>query len=162
MAKTRIAQVPSQATAAAEPGLAGLAIGTRILTMDGEIPVEFLGEGDRIITRDAGARTLRAVTSVPVASATLIRVSSDSLGFGRPGEDVLLAPAQPVLLRDWRAKALFGQAQAMVPISRLIDGQYISKVESVETRVFSLQFDAQHVIYANGLELASAAVTVTA
>lgn len=146
------------AVAGAEPiatGLAGVAAGTRIMTMDGEIPVEFLEAGDRIITRDAGVCTLRALTVHPACDIEMIRVAADSFGTGRPGEDVLLAPGQCVLLRDWRAKALYGQAQAMVPVSRLVDGQYVSRVTLPTARLFTLEFDARHVIYAEGLELAS-------
>jgi len=40
--------------------LTGLAAGTIIYTLDGALPVEYLGPGDRIITR-AGMRVLRAV-----------------------------------------------------------------------------------------------------
>ncbi len=136
--------------------LSGVASGTRIMTMDGEIPVEFLVPGDRIITRDSGAAVLRAIHVTELADAPMIRVTADSLGTGRPGEDVLLAPGQSILLRDWRAKALYGQAQAMVPVSRLVDGQYVSRCTVTATRVYVLQFDRPHVIYAEGLELASA------
>ena len=140
----------------------GVAAGTRIMTMDGEIPVEFLEVGDRIITRDAGVCVLRGIVSMQVENVEMIRVAADCLGTGRPGEDVLVAPGQRVLLRDWRAMALYGQAQAMVPVSRLVDGQYISRVASASARLFTLQFDASHVIYADGLELASEDVSVTA
>lgn len=158
----------SDAVAGAEPvatGLAGLAAGTRVMTMDGEIPVEYLEAGDRIITRDAGVCRLRAVTVRLADSLAMIRIAADSLGTGRPGEDVLLAPGQCVLLRDWRAKALYGQAQAMVPVARLVDGQYVSRVSMKSVRLYELEFDSCHVIYACGLELASAVpanVTTTA
>lgn len=141
--------------------LAGFALGTRVMTADGEIPVEFLTAGDRIITRE-GMRVLRAVTCTEASNITMIRVSCDSLGSGRPGEDVLLAPGQRVLLRDWRAKALFGQVQALVPIARLIDGQYISRCEVSAARLFALHFDTPQVIYAEGLELAATPLTVAA
>lgn len=141
--------------------LAGFALGTRVMTADGEIPVEFLTAGDRIITRE-GMRVLRALTCTEASNITMIRVSSDSLGSGRPGEDVLLAPGQRVLLRDWRAKALFGQVQALVPIARLVDGQYISRCEVPAARLFALHFDTPQVIYAEGLELAATPLTVTA
>jgi hypothetical protein len=39
---------------------AGLPVGTVVLTLDGALPVEFLNEGDRIVTR-AGMRLLRRI-----------------------------------------------------------------------------------------------------
>ena len=158
---SKIKPIPSL-PALQDSDLGGLALGTRVMTIEGEIPVEYLSPGDRIITRDAGLCTLVGVTCTVIHNAAMIRVSSDSLGTGRPGEDVLLAPGQRVLLRDWRAKALYGQAQAMVPVSRLIDGQYVSTATVAAARIFSLVFDTPHVIYAEGLELASATVTVPA
>lgn len=155
----------ARAMIAADPivkTLSGIASGTRIMTMDGEIPVEFLEPGDRIITRDSGVATLRAIEVTELTDAPMIRVTADSLGLGRPGEDVLLVPGQSILLRDWRAKALYGQAQAMVPVSRLVDGQYISHCTVAFARVYALQFDRLHVIYAEGLELASAPAVVNA
>ena len=140
--------------------LSGVAAGTRIMSTDGEIPVEFLEPGDRIITRDAGVVTLRAITVTGPANQPMIRVTADSLGFGRPGEDVLLAPGQTILLRDWRAMALYGQAQAMVPVSRLVDGHYISHCTVASARIYGLRFDRRHVIYAADLELASAPALV--
>ena len=154
----------ARAMIAAEPiakTRSGVAAGTRIMTMDGEIPVEFLEPGDRIITRDSGVVTLRAIGVTEVTNEPMIRVTADSLGLGRPGEDVLLAPGQCLLLRDWRAKALYGQAQAMVPVARLVDGQYVSHCTVASARVYTLQFDRQHVIYAEGLELASSPAPVT-
>lgn len=41
-------------------GLPGILSGTLVLTLDGEVPVQFLCPGDRIITR-SGARVLRGV-----------------------------------------------------------------------------------------------------
>lgn len=38
----------------------GLTLGTLVFTADGEIPVEYLEPGDRIVTR-AGMRTLRGI-----------------------------------------------------------------------------------------------------
>ena len=140
----------------------GLAQGTRVLTLAGEQTVETLKAGDRIVTRDAGAKTLRAVTCRVLQDVRMARISPDSLGVGRPGATVLVALDQRILLRDWRAKALYGQAQAMVPVARLIDGQYISEVRFASVSLYELLFDGQHVIYAEGLELASAPATVAA
>ena len=142
---------------------AGIALGTIILTLDGEIPVEHLSAGDRIITRDSGMAVLKAIHTQEITTRPY-RISADRLGPGRPDVDTLVTADQPILVRGLLAKALFTTDNAMVPVSRLADGEYIAKCEEQTLRVYELEFDTPHVIYANGLELASAchAVAVAA
>jgi hypothetical protein len=131
----------------------GLLVGTPVLTMDGELPVEHLGPSDRLITRDSGTAILRGLR--PVAHrGTVIRVREGALGHRRPGADTDLLPGQKVLVRDWRDHALFGQPSAMVPAALLVDGQFVTRCDiRPALRAFSLVFDSPHVIYAGGLEL---------
>jgi hypothetical protein len=136
-------------------------LGTTILTLDGALPVEHLCEGDRIITRN-GARKLVRITAQQCCDVTLVRISADSLGVGKPADDILISPDQPILIRDWRAKALFSAAQAMVPAARLIDGSYIRAEAVADARLYTLHFEEPAVIYAGGLELACAPVCVPA
>lgn len=136
-----------------------LVAGTTVLTRDGALPVEHLCEGDMIVTR-SGLRRLEAITARVVRDAALVRVSASTLGHGRPGDDVLLPADQPILLRDWRAKALYGQSQAVVAVSRLADGTLIRRETVAETRLFTLHFAAPAVIYAGGLEPATQAEAI--
>ncbi len=145
----------------------GIAAGSIVLTADGALPVEHLTPGDRIITRD-GLRRLRGVTARCLRRVQAVRIGASTLDRDRPETDLLVAPDQKVLVRDWRAKALFGAPQAMVEARRLIDGEFI-RSEPVETlRLFDLDLGGPAVIYANGLELgldpvpAAAAVTAEA
>ncbi len=142
------------------PGF-GLAEGTSVLTLDGALPVEYLTPGDRILTR-SGVRRLKAVEMTKVAHARMVRISADVLGGGKPKAEVLVVAGQPVLIRDWRAKAMYGAAQALVPATRLADGEYIRAEVMREVRVFTLKLDSAAVIYAGGLELACEAETVDA
>lgn len=130
----------------------GMLAGTQVLTLGGEMPVEFLTPGDRIITR-AGARTLRRITVRRIRNARIARVSAGSLGHDRPGRDLLIGADQPVLVRDWRAKALFGAPQALVPVSRLADGQYVRVVTLIAAQMIALEFDRDETVYADGVEL---------
>lgn len=131
-----------------------LTAGTIVLTMDGALPVEFLNAGDRVITRDAGMAVLRDVKRFRVTT-NAIAIKAGSLGNNRPDADTVLPAAQEVLVRDWRAEALFGKAQALVPASRLVDGEFIRDLGEVEIECVELIFDAPHIVYAGGLELAS-------
>ena len=133
---------------------AGIAMGTVILTLDGEIPVEHLSAGDRIITRDSGMAVLKSIHTQKITTRPY-RISADRLGPGRPDIDTLVTPDQPVLVRGLLSRALFARDNAIVPVSQLADGEYIAKCEEQTLRVYQLEFDTPHVIYANGLELVS-------
>ncbi|MFN0115959.1 MAG: Hint domain-containing protein [Paracoccaceae bacterium] len=139
---------------------AGIAAGTRVMTLDGEIPVEFLSPGDRIVTRD-GMRRLVSV-SAGVYSGRAMRLAEGALGHDRPQTGITLPAGTSVHLRNWRAKAMSGQPVADAPVSRLFDGQYVTEVTVRALRVYRLEFETPQVIYAEGLELACDAVTATA
>lgn len=138
-----------------------IALGTPVLTLDGEMPVEFLSPGDRIITR-TGVCRLVAVEVRVVQNARVIRIGQGMLGHERPEIDMIVSPDQPILIRDWRAQAMYGAALAMIPAARLADGEYIRDEVLDEVRLYSLHLADDAVIYANGLELACAKSTIIA
>lgn len=137
--------------------VAGLAAGTTVMTLDGERRVEDLAAGDRIITRDSGMAVLRDVRSTQVRVAS-IQIKAGSLGHTRPQDDMVVGPDTLVHIRDWRAKALFGADVATVKAKRLIDGEFVSEQDATTMTVYELIFDKQHILYADGLEVASASV----
>lgn len=139
----------------------GLVAGTIILTADGEIPVEYLSPGDRIITRNAGMVALGAVHSVR-ASAEAVAIVAGALGNSRPEHNVIMPASQMVLVRDWRAKALRGATQAVMPVGCLIDDQYITSLGSREMTLVQLGFEAPYVVYADGLEISVPALRMVA
>mgnify|MGYP006301739201 CR=1 FL=1 len=134
-----------------------LIAGTVVLTLDGALPAEFIHEGDRVITRDSGMALVRLVRRRR-AAIRAIGIRAGSLGNARPDRDVTLPGAQEILIRDWRADALFGASQALVPAARLIDGEFVRDLGEQIVDVVELVFDAPHILYADGLEVASAAV----
>ena len=133
----------------------GLLQGAKLLTLDGEIPVEFLSVGDKLITRDSGIsrvehiqRTTREVHAIALAAG--------SLGHTRPENDAQLAGDQMVLIRDWRARALFNSERALVAARTLVDGEFITDLGQIETTVYQIFCDGPHILYADGLELGTA------
>jgi len=130
----------------------GLLSGSLVLTSEGEKPVELLSPGDRIITRNAGFVPLAAIQSVQI-SVEAVKIVAGSLGDTKPTHDVTLPAAQMVLVRDWRAKALRGAAQAVMPAGCLIDGEFVTSLGVQDMTLLRLGFDAPYVIYADGLEL---------
>lgn len=140
------ARVPAQ-----EAGLPGRAL---IMTCDGEKRVADLRPGERIVTRDSGTAILREVTGRRIETRA-VRIKAGSLGHNRPERDATLPAGQPVLLRDWRAQAIFGAPQVLAAAGRLADGEFVSVRDGVTMTVFDLEFDNPHVLYVDGLEVAS-------
>ena len=139
----------------------GLVAGTSVLTLAGEMPVEHLSVGDRIITR-SGARVLRAVQSTVLPTARLVCISASALGVEQPADDMRVALDQGIHIRDWRAKALKGVAQTVIAAKELADGEYIRVETVVGACLYTLTFDSAEVIYANGVEVTCASETVSA
>jgi hypothetical protein len=133
----------------------GLLAGTTLLTLEGELPVEHLSAGDRVITRDSGMAVLKDIRRVHTKLQT-VRIKAGSLGHSRPDRDMVVAPCAQLHIRDWRAEALFGAASANVPAFKLVDGEFLSHEDAREVTVFELVFDRQHILYADGVELLSA------
>ena len=139
----------------------GIAMGTKVLTLAGVLPVEYLSVGDRVITR-SGARLLRAIDVRVLRDVVVVRIGAGALGHDRPEQDACLTTDQTVRVRDWRAQALYGRAEADVPAARLVDGEFV-RLETVgELRIFVLHFDTCEVVYADGLELPCDPVRVRA
>src|SRR6056297_423318 len=131
----------------------GLMAQSIILTLDGEKPVGDVKPGDRVITRDSGTAIVTA-THARRVSMPVVRIRAGSLGHTRPERDMTLPAGQQVLIRDWRAKALFGRDQVLVPVERLVDGEYVCREEAKDITVCDIEFDRQHILYVDGIEVA--------
>lgn len=132
----------------------GIAAGTKVMTLDGEMPVEFLTAGDRVITRDTGMAVLKGIRARKVA-CDLVHIAGGSLGHNRPEADITVPSGQELLIRDWRAEAIFGKKHALVSADRLVDGEFVRALGKGVMTVYELIFETDHIIYAGGLEIAA-------
>ena len=141
-----------------EPASAEIALcsGMTVLTLAGEIAAQDLRPGARVITRDTGVATLRAVSFARV-TAGVIRFKAGSLGHTRPDRDTLTLPGTLIHLRDWRARAMRKAPQASIAALDLVDDEFVALEGDVTQTVVTLYFDRPHVIYADGLEIAAGA-----
>lgn len=130
----------------------GFPVGLPIMTAEGEVPVEHLGPGSRIVTRNGGITTLEAINATTQATRA-IRFAAGCFGAAGPQDDIVLPADQPVLIRGARAQALFGQGQAMAIAAQLTDGELIADIGPRRMVLFRLIFDRPRIIQAGGMEL---------
>jgi len=143
-----------------DPDITGVPAGTLVMTRRGAVAVETLDPGDHIITRNTGFAPLTHIQRDTVEIPAIL-ITAGSLGPTQPEHDLILPAAQPVLVRDWRARAIFGQAQALVRAEALTDGEFIRALGPREMQLIRLHFDRPRVIYAGGLELGAAILPVS-
>lgn len=138
------------------PAKAGICAGTTVMTMKGEMPIENICAGDRIITRDCGMTQVKAITK-SVMKIAPVQIKAGSLGHTRPDRDMITAPDTKIYIRDWRAEALFGKPAVAVAAARLLDGEFLSQQDVREMTVYQITFDREHIIYADGIEMIAGA-----
>ncbi len=130
-------------------------VGTLILTVSGEKPIETLKVGDRIITRDGGSSVLRWVgrRRMTVSSASApIRILAGALGEGVPEREVRVSPLHRVLVRSAMAQMLFGQDEVLVAAKFLVNDSTILRDTSARAvEYIHLMFDDHAVVYTEGL-----------
>lgn len=129
----------------------GLVAGSRVLTADGACPVELLGPGDRIITRNAGIARLVDMRFWQYRG-DFLQIAAGALGTARPETDTILATDQTVLLRGDRAMALTGRDALLIRVADLPPLQDCAFLQGIEMTVVQLIFDRAQLVYADGLE----------
>ena len=138
----------------------GIGLGTGVLTADGELPVEYLTPGDRIVTFDRGLVRLDRVEVELVCADSVVLVRPAVLDPDGDGRAFILSARQQVLVRDWRARVIWKRPVALVEAAQLVDGAYIARLQGPRpVRLFRLAFeDGQHLVEIAGgtFQLASA------
>lgn len=138
--------------------------GTLIRTEDGAVPVENLREGDRIQTRDNGAREVLWIGTRHITGARLyampelrpVRLHPDALGEDRPDRDLVVSPRHRVLMRGAAAQALFNEDEVLVAAEDLVDGRLVHRDHLLKQVTYHhLLLDRHEIVWANGVETES-------
>lgn len=134
--------------------------GTLIATPKGEVPIEMLQVGDLVLTRDSGPMPIRWIgrrhmDGLALARAQYLRpiaVRAGALGDGLPVQDLILSPNHRVLLTDWRAEYLFGEAEVLVAIKALVnDHSILWQSGACGVTYNHILLDSHEVLLSNGL-----------
>ena len=131
--------------------------GTRISTTSGEVAVEEIRAGARLITPQGENVTIRQITHCkvrfpgPSQWGKPILVPAGALGGGVPVRDLVLPPGQLVGVADEAPVDLFGRADVLVPASVLqaLPGARVMKGRK-RLKLYSLSVGAPALIYAEG------------
>jgi hypothetical protein len=132
--------------------------GTLIATPRGEVPVESLREGDKVITRDNGIQEIRWVGNRTLDRAELaenphfkpILVKKGSLGHGLPERDMVVSPQHRLLVANEMTELYFNETEVLVPAKHLVNKWGISQLETLRTTYIHFMFDRHEVVLSNG------------
>jgi hypothetical protein len=132
--------------------------GTLISTERGEVAVEDLRVGDRVVTRDNGLQTLRWVGSKRLSLADLIvnpalrpvEIGAGALGHGLPTRAMTVSPQHRMVIEGARAEMLFGEPEVLVAATHLTSLPGVEVKLSAAVRYVHVMFDRHEIICANG------------
>ena len=136
-----------------------VARGTLITTDHGDVPVESLKPGSRVLTQDNGFQKLILTMSRIVEKSDLqknekfypVHITAGALGLGLPKRDLIVSRQHRMAVRSNIVKHMFTSETALVAAIRLTElpGIYIDEtVDHVE--YFHLVFEQHEVIFAEG------------
>ena len=133
--------------------------GTLIATARGELPVEELEVGDKIITRDNGIQELRWIGAKRLDGLALqkephlqpVLVQKGSLGNNLPERDMLVSPNHRMLVNNDRVSLYFEDNEVLVSAKHLVNpSEGVQSVQSVGVTYIHFMFDNHEVVLANG------------
>ena len=125
--------------------------GTMIATPAGDRAVETLRPGDLVLTRDDGPQPLgwTGRSTVPGTGKHMpIRLDPSLTGADRP---LTVSPQHRMLVEDWRAELMFGEAEVFVPAIHMLDFEGAETVAMARVTYIHLMLDRHQVIYAEGV-----------
>jgi Ca2+-binding RTX toxin-like protein len=132
--------------------------GTLIATPRGEVPVESLRAGDRVVTRDNGIQEIRWVGEKALTGQDLrlnshlqpIFIKRGSLGNDLPEQDMMVSPNHRLLVANDRTQLYFDEHEVLVAAKHLVGTQGVHAVESIGVNYIHFMFDRHEVVLSNG------------
>ncbi|WP_416915799.1 MAG: Hint domain-containing protein [Roseicyclus sp.] len=132
--------------------------GTLIATPRGEVPVETLREGDRVITRDNGIQEIRwvglrrldraALADTPALRPVVLR--KGSLGHGLPDRDMAVSPRHGMLVTRAWGEPGFDDPEVLVPALQLLGRPGIVQMDTLRTTYIHILCDRHELVLSNG------------
>jgi hypothetical protein len=132
--------------------------GTMVTTQRGELPIQHLEAGDRVVTRDNGIQPVRWVGKTQMflqdfqAEPHLLPVfiRQGSLGKGMPERDMMVSPNHRILVANERTSLRYADREALVAAKHL-SVQGVHTVQSSGTIYIHFICDRHEVVLADGI-----------
>ncbi|MFE3839544.1 Hint domain-containing protein [Pseudogemmobacter sonorensis] len=126
--------------------------GTLISLASGrQVPIEDLGPGDRVLTRDHGPQPLRLLgraTLRAVGAFAPVVITAGTLGNAG---DLIVSQHHRMFLYQRNRPAGLGTSELLVQARHLVDGENVFIREGGFVDWFSLVFDRHEIVYAEGI-----------
>jgi Ca2+-binding RTX toxin-like protein len=141
-------------------GVICFAAGTLVKTIAGDVAVDDLQVGFRVLTMDAGYQMIRWIGSRHLSAAELaaqpnlrpIRIAAGALGRNAPETDLIVSPQHRILVRSNVAERMFGMREVLVPAKLLLDFPGVDVIDDAGgVTYWHFLFDAHQVVFANGM-----------
>lgn len=132
--------------------------GTMIATPNGEVAVETLKMGDKVLTRDNGMQEIQWMGSKAIDQKDMIAdpklrpvmITAGSLGHGLPEVDLMVSPNHRVLVANAQTELLFEDSEVLVAAKHLVGKPGIYTVDVTRTEYIHFMFDKHEVVLSNG------------
>lgn len=132
--------------------------GAMIATPRGEVPVETLREGDKVITRDNGIQEIRWTGNRTLNRAELaegdglkpILINAGSLGRNLPERDMLVSPQHRVLITGETPQLYFEESEVLVAAKHLVGKSGVSIIDTMRTTYIHFMFERHEVVLSDG------------
>lgn len=139
--------------------------GTKILTPNGEVAIENLVAGDRVVTRDHGAQEIVWIGATELSPVHMdiiknlrpILIKKGALAKDLPTQDLRVSRQHRILVRDWRAEMMFGsEGGVLVPAFTLCnDSTIVEERPTQNVTYIHMAFNNHEIVYADGVETES-------
>ena len=132
--------------------------GTLIATPRGEVLVESLKEGDRVITRDNGIQEVRWLGMTNLSGRAMLQkehlkpvlIQKGSLGYGLPERDMLVSPNHRVLVNNDKTALYFEEREVLVAAKHLTGLAGVNRVDTPKATYVHFMFDQHEVVLSDG------------
>ncbi|MFY0632807.1 MAG: Hint domain-containing protein [Vannielia sp.] len=132
--------------------------GTQIATAEGEVAVERLKVGDRVMTRDNGLQVIRWVGRKRLSAAQLARqpelqpvlVRKGAMGQGVPERDMMVSPQHRLLVTGDTPALWFEDREVLAAAVHLVNGESICRASLEDVTYIHILFDQHEVVLSDG------------